>query len=103
MNKYEIIWSPKAYEDLQNIYAYIINQLKEKYIANNIIKNILNSISSLSYLPERHTKVFKSKIRIKNLRKLHIDNYVVIYEVVHNTRPFILHIFHNAQNYLNLL
>lgn len=86
MNNYEIIWSPKAYEDLQNIYAYITYQLKEKYIANNIIKNILNSISSLSDFPERHMKVFKSKIRIKNLRKLPIDNYVVIYEVVHNTR-----------------
>ena len=86
MNKYQIIWSPKAYEDLQNIHAYIAYHLKEKYIANNMIKKILDSISGLCYLPEKHMKVFKSNIRIKNLRKLPIDNYVVIYEVVHNTR-----------------
>ena len=86
MNNYKIIWSPKAYDDLQNIYTYIAYHLKEKHIANNLIKKILNSISNLNYLPERYIKLYKSNPKAKNLRKLQVNNYVVIYEVKHNTR-----------------
>ena len=89
MNKYKIIWSPKAYDDLKNIHAYITYQLKEKRIANNVIKKILNSISSLNYFPERYIKLYKSDPKLRNWRKLAIDNYIVIYEVEYNTRSSI--------------
>ena len=89
MNKYKIIWSPKAYDDLQNIHAYITYKLKEKHIANNVIKKILNSIASLNYLPEKYIRIYKSDPKAKNWRKLAIDNYIVIYEVEDNTRSSI--------------
>lgn len=89
MNNYKIIWSPKAYDDLQNIYTYIAYHLKEKHVANNLIKKILNSISNLNYSPERYIKLYKSNPKAKNLRKLQVNNYVVIYEVKHNTRASI--------------
>lgn len=86
MNKYKIIWSPKAYKDLQNIYKYIVYNLEEKNIANNITDKIFNLISGLKYLPERYIKIFDYNDETKNLRKLVVDNYIVIYEVNNNTR-----------------
>lgn len=103
-NKYKIIWSPKSYKDLQNIYDHIAYYFKEKRIANNMTKKILNSILSLEYYPERYTSIVNYKDKIKKLRKLVVNKYVVIYEVNNNTRQvFILHIFHCNQNYLNKL
>ena len=89
MNNYQIIWSPKAYKDLQNIYTYITQNLKEKNIANNLIKKLLNSISSLNYLPERYVRILYPISNNKNLRKFTIDNYIVVYEVVRDTRSSI--------------
>lgn len=86
MNKYKIIWSPQAYKDLQSIHFYIKKHLKEKNIANNIVKKILNSILELSYLPEKYVKVQNFYHNEKNIRKMPVNNYVVIYEFNNSTR-----------------
>ena len=68
------------------------------------IKKIRNKILSLQYLPERYSRIFKSKFKNRNLRKLLINNFVIIYEVRNDTyQIFILHIFNKYQNYLNKL
>ncbi len=70
------------------------------------MKNIKNKnkILSLQYLPERYSRIFKSKFKNRNLRKLLINNFVIIYEVRNDTyQIFILHIFNKYQNYLNKL
>lgn len=81
MKKYKIIWSPKAYKDLENIHYYIEYYLKEKNIANNIVKKILDSIANLSYLPEKYIKIQYLEDETKNMRKMKVDNYIVIYEI----------------------
>ena len=80
MNKYKIIWSPKANQDLNKIYTYIAYTLKEVSIANKTVKKIIKFISSLNYSPERYPKL-KYNNNIKNLRKLPLDNFVIIYQI----------------------
>lgn len=89
IKKYKIIWSPHARDDLRNIKYYIKNYLKEKNTANNVVKRILNSILDLSYLPEKHVKVQIFNEKTNNIRKMPITNYLVIYEVNHDTRSSI--------------
>lgn len=72
--------------ELSNIIHYIKDTLKAPIIADNLYENILQKISSLNFMPERYTKISDYKIKNKKLRKLIVNNYVVIYEVVHNTR-----------------
>lgn len=104
MKKYKITWSPKAHNDLQNIHFYIKYYLKEKTTANNVVKKLLNSISNLSYSPEKYIKIQYFDNKKKNIRKMLVDNYLVIYEVNNKfEQVFILHIFHCSQNYFNLL
>lgn len=81
MNKYKIIWSPEAKKDLDNIYTYIAFYLKEAHSAHNIIKNILNSISDLTHFPERYSKIFYYTNKSRNIRKLPIDKYIILYEI----------------------
>ena len=86
IKKYKIIWSPRARDDLRNIKHYIKNHLKEKNIAINVVKRILNSILDLSYLPEKHVRVQIFNEKTKNVRKMSVNNYLVIYEVKLDTR-----------------
>ena len=81
MNKYNIKTTKAFEEELLDIYSYIVE-----------------------YLPERYSRIFKSKFKNRNLRKLLINNFVIIYEVRNDTyQIFILHIFNKYQNYLNKL
>ena len=97
---YKIIWSPNAKEELEGIHFYIKYYLKEKNIADKIVKNILNQVLNLQYSPERYSRILYNKNR--NIRRLLVKKYVIIYEVDNNTgQVFILHIFHSSQNYLN--
>ncbi len=79
--KYKIIWSPKAYKDLKNIYFYIKDYLKETNVANKLVKTILNNISNLSYFPEKYMRIKNYGDKVRNIRRMHIFNYNVIYEV----------------------
>lgn len=86
MKKYKIAWAPKAYTDLQNIHFHIEYYLKEKITANTVIKKLLNSILNLSYLPEKYVKIQGFNDKTKNIRRMPVDNYLVIYEIDNNTR-----------------
>lgn len=105
MNNYFINTTPTFEEELQNIVSYIYFYLKEPRISIKLYKKIINKIFSLDILPERYPKIhYKLTNNNLTLRKLSIDNFVVIYEVNDLTHQiFILHIFHCNQNYLNLL
>lgn len=86
MKKYKITWSPKAHKDLLNIHFYIEYYLKEKNTADNMIKKLLNSVLDLNYLPEKYMKIQNFDDQTKNIRKMPVNNYTVIYEVHNNTR-----------------
>ena len=104
MNKYNIKTTKAFEEELLDIYSYIVDYLQEPKIANEKYKKIRNKILSLQYLPERYSRIFKSKFKNRNLRKLLINNFIIIYEVKNDTNEvFILHIFYKKQNYLNQL
>lgn len=96
---YKIIWSPIFFFELENIYNYLYFKLIEPSIAKRIYYQILDKILLLDLNPERNSKV--QILSNFNLRKFIIKNYIIIYEIDNNiNKVFILHIFHNNQNYL---
>ena len=86
LNKYIIRPSPSFENELQETYLYIKFKLKEPITAKRIYKTIKKEIYSLQYFPERHIKITDYKDKKRNLHRLLIYNYVIIYEVVNDTR-----------------
>ena len=67
--KYEIIWSPKAYRNIQKIYAFTLEKLGNERYAIKIVKEILKAINSLRLFPFMYPKIyidrkFKRQLRI---------------------------------------
>ena len=100
--KYSINLTPTFANELEDIYKYMVYNLRVPDIANKFNKKVKKSIFNLTYFPERFSKILISNKN--NLRKLIVDNYIIIYEGdFQNGQVNILHIFYGYQNYLNLI
>lgn len=84
--KYIVLPTSTFKEELKNITSYFKYNLKEPLLAKRFYKNVSNKIKSLEFMPEKHTIISNFKNNSKLLRKLLIDNYVIIYEVINDTR-----------------
>lgn len=90
--------------ELAKIIKYFKYNLKEPSLSNRFYNTIVQEISFLSFMPERFVQIKFPNKESKNIRKLLVENYILIYEIHKDTgQVFILHIFHSNQYYLNLL
>lgn len=105
MIKYTIIHMPQFRKELDSVEYYLSHILYSPLAADHLLNKITNLISKLDLFPERYSRVFiPNKFQNRNLRKIPIDNYIIIYEVDNYSHEvFILHIFHGSQNYFNKL
>ena len=98
MKEYSIILQPQFFEELEVILYFFQDRYTTK---RKIYAEVRNTVSSLSIFPERYSKI-NDKFNTKNVRKLPINKYVVIYEVNNDKDEVnILHIFSQKQDYLN--
>lgn len=86
INKYAIHPSNTFKRELKEILYYFKQKLKDPMIAKNFYKNVIKEINSLEFMPERHIKITNYKDKNRNLHRLLIYNYVIIYEVENDTR-----------------
>lgn len=104
MSEYFINISLQFREELERIYFYISYVLSSPHTANKLYFKVKESVLSLNLFPERYSKILITNYSNHNLRKMVVNNYIIIYEV--NNVSFqvsILHIFHSSQNYLDRL
>ena len=94
---YRIKRTEQANIDLYKIYNYIFFDLANPIAANNFILKILKSISNLEYFPYMGKKVSNS-----NLRFIRFKNYLIFYSI-NNQNVEIQRIFHNRQNFKNII
>lgn len=86
LNKYHILLTATFKEELEEIIYYIKYKLKEPLIAKKFYKNVIKEINSLEFMPERYNKIEGIYDNAKTLRKILLNNYLIIYEVKNNTR-----------------
>ena len=65
--KYKIIWLNSFRRELSHIYYYLSKILKEPSIANSFHRKVYQTLSTLSYFPERYQKIYGNK----NIRKIY--------------------------------
>ena len=81
--------------ELLNIIHYIKTSLNRPQNAIFIYNRILRKISSLKFMPERYVTINNSN---KNLRKVLIDKYIIIYETNNFNEKFLSYISFTHQN-----
>lgn len=98
--KYKIILIDNAQEELEEIYNYIAQYLKEPIIAERLIIKILQGISILETSPYISREI-RAKRQREPCRRLVISNYIVLYQIKEAQKEVLIsHIFYGRRNYL---
>lgn len=81
MDKYKIFIYPRAYRDIDGIYAYIAENLQERETALKMVDTLEEAIYSLSQMPQRGSIRRVGAFANKGYRQLFVKNYIIIYTV----------------------
>lgn len=82
MDKYIVKLYARAFRDLEDIYAYITENLLEPGIAVHMVHELENAIFSLEQFPERGAVRRIGVYANGNYRQIFVKNYVIIYRVL---------------------
>lgn len=77
--KHRLKFTPKASQDLDEIYNYITNNLFNESAAETLLEKIEKSIMNLKDFLQLGTFVGDPELKAKGYRKLIIENYIVFY------------------------
>ena len=78
-DRFQIIYSPTAINDMRGIYSYIAFSLKEKTTAKKLISRIRQGIQELKTMPERYARVDWEPFYSMGVRSFSVGNYVIFY------------------------
>ena len=82
IKQYDIHPTTTFKEEVKEIYRYLAITLREPSVANNLYRKIRRKIDTLKYLPERYSGISNLN---QNIRRLLVDNYVIVYEIKKDT------------------
>lgn len=77
---------PKAYRDIDDIYAYIAFEKLSPENAKWQTDRIWNAIKSLERFPESHQERLNGRYAGNGYKQLIIDNYIAIYKIDENAK-----------------
>ena len=98
INYYGIVLTQSAKDDLNEIYKYISENLKEPKIAHKLMQKIEKSIFNLERLPYIHSEIL---IRKKKFRRLIINNYITLYRINEKRKQIIIYnVIYGKKDYL---
>ena len=102
--RYEVVMSGKAKDDLKYIITYINATLNEPTIAKKYAQLINERIRTLEYIPQRYMIIEDNEIKHLNIRRLLIKNYIAFYRIDESKRIVrIERILYGASNWMSNL
>lgn len=87
---WQVLYTKRANEDLQNIYRYIAEELKVPDTAQKLTVKIMDKIDTLNEMPKRNPLYNKEPWKSRGLRKLIIDNFIAFYLTNENQNQVII-------------
>jgi len=79
--QYEIQYSATFIKQLERILNYIVNHLKNKIAAENLLQEVKDKIKKHSENPKIYEKYNSTKKRKNIYYKIHVKNYTIFYTV----------------------
>ncbi len=102
--KYKIKITPKANDDLDEIFKYIFEELFNLDAADNLMNKIEKSMMRLGEFPLSCSLVEDNVLKNKGYRKLIIDNYIAFYIVDDKEgRVVIMRVLYSRQKYQDIV
>lgn len=104
MDKYQIMITPKAREDLIDIGDYISYILLEPETAEKMIKGLRRSISQLQYFPRKFPIIQDYILKYRNIYYMSYKNYFIFYQIDDEKKKvIILRVGHKQRNWKSIL
>ncbi|WNF37364.1 type II toxin-antitoxin system RelE/ParE family toxin [Bacillaceae bacterium IKA-2] len=102
--KHKIKITPKAYDDLDEIYSYIAEDLHNQSAADNLIDKIETNIMRLKDFPFSCSFVTDEILKDKGYRKLIIENYIAFYLVREEEKQVVvMRVLYSRKKYQDLI
>ena len=103
INKYEVILTDTAKEEIEEIYEYISKNLYEEIAANKLMEKIERGFFTLESSPYSFTKVCV-KPHNEIYRRLIVDNFIVLYDIKEEYKQVIIYrVLNGRMDYLNIM
>ncbi len=83
---YSVIYTTKALNDLDEIFLYIMFQLKNQSAALKQVGRIYDMICSLDFMPARFARIDWEPWKSMDMHKISVDNYVIFYTIDENEK-----------------
>ena len=101
MANVEIVFAPRAQQDLDEIWDYIATELDNRAAAANTVDSILSRIDLLKTFPESGTPLSSIYPIKTDYRFVVCGNYLAFYR--YHSRVYIDRILYAKRNYLKIL
>jgi toxin ParE1/3/4 len=98
---YELCYSPNAVQDLDEIYDYIRNEVKNPAAAQKVVFNILDTIEKLRDFPKMGSSLESITGMESDYRYLVCDSYIAFYRI-DDTNVFIDRILYARRDYIRV-
>lgn len=92
----------EAKREYQDIVAYMVEVLKSPQAALNFLAEFDHQLELISDNPEIFALSRMPELAAKGYRVAFINNYVMLYKAVDNC-IFVVHVFHQSQDYAKLV
>ena len=100
--KYNINYSPKALQDLDEIWDYISNELSNPNAAEHVVTSILDAVDVLGEFPESGAPLDPHINLDSPYRFVTASNYIAFYRFEENT-VYVDRVLYQKRNYAKLL
>lgn len=103
MTQYNVVITSDADKDMDDIFAYIAEELHEPKVALGLVERIYSALKSLEDLPERHALSRDSFLAKQGFRVMPIEKYLAFYVIDSSAKRVIIHrVIYGKRNYVKL-
>ena len=97
---YDVMISPAAKADLDEIIRYIVLELENPAAAQTLSDKVDERISDLEEMPSKFSFCKDPILRAQGYHAVTANDYVLIYRILEESiAVWIVHIYHTLQNY----
>lgn len=99
--EFEVEFTNECIEEMEEIYKYISNNLKENKVAKKLMQDVTSKVLNLKNTPELYMKIGKNDKLKREYHRMVVKNYIVLYTIDYEKRTvYISHMIYGRRNYL---